>query len=93
VATLAVDLPGFEPQNGRQLSSEWLVSGRVARKRAMSGRAVVHVHMLTGTHAPGALWSDTMSGQKGVRPNRVCHHLRRPHVGCDRGDRALRLRY
>ena len=68
MATLTVDLPGFEPQNGRQLSSEWLVSGRVARKRAMSGRAVVHVNVLTGTHAPGALWSDTMSGQKGVRP-------------------------
>ena len=30
-------------------------------------QAVVHVHVLTGTHAPGTHWSDTMSGQKGVR--------------------------
>ena len=65
MATLTADPAGFELRNGRQLSSEWLVSGRAARKRAMSGRAVVHV--LTGTHAPGAHWSDTMGGQKGVR--------------------------
>ena len=29
-------------------------------------QAVVHVHVLTGTHAPGTHWSDTMGGLRGV---------------------------
>ena len=29
-------------------------------------QAVVHVHALTGTHAPGTHWSDTMGGLRGV---------------------------
>jgi len=90
VATLTVDPARFETRAGGNCHPEWLVRGRAVRSAPCPGKqAVVPVHVLTGTYAPGTHWSDTMGGLRGVHLTRVRHHLRRPHVGCDKGDRAL----
>jgi len=67
VATLTVDPARFETRAGGNCHPEWLVRGRAVRSAPCPGKqAVVPVHVLTGTHAPGTHWSDTMGGLRGV---------------------------